>query len=47
MPNLKSAFANLRAAMPLGRKIGRLIANNLTKIRMRSSCCGHRGEPGC
>jgi len=47
VPNLRSAFTNLKAPMPLGRKIQRLIANNWTKVRTRSSCCGHRGEPGC
>jgi hypothetical protein len=47
MPNLRSALSNLGAPMPLGRKIQRLIANNWTKVRTRSSCCGHYGEPGC
>ena len=47
MPNLKAVFSNLRAPMPLGRKVQRLLVNNWTKIRTRSRCCGHRGEPGC
>jgi len=33
--------------MPLGRKVQRIFANNWTKIRTRSSCCGNYGEPGC
>jgi hypothetical protein len=47
MPNLRSALSNLKAPMPLGRKIQRLVANNWVKIRTRSNCCGHYGEPGC
>jgi len=47
MPSLKAMFSNLRAPMPLGRKVQRLVANNWTKIRTRSTCCGHPGEPGC
>jgi len=44
MPSLRSIFTNLRAPMPLSRKVQRLVANNWTKIRTR---CGHHGEPGC
>jgi len=47
MPSLRSALTNLKAPMPLGRKIQRLFANNWTKVRTRSNCCGHPGEPGC
>jgi hypothetical protein len=47
MPNLRAIFTNLRAPMPLSRKVQRLVANNWTKIRTRSRCCGHPGEPGC
>jgi len=47
MPNLRSAFTNLKAPMPLSRKLQRLLVNNWTKIRTRSSCCGRPGEPGC
>jgi hypothetical protein len=41
-----SAFLdNLRQPMPLGRKLGRLIAN---RFRFPPTpCCGHPGEPGC
>jgi hypothetical protein len=47
MPSLKAMFTNLKAPMPLSRKVQRLVANNWTKIRTRSACCGHPGEPGC
>ena len=47
MPNLRAIFTNLRAPMPLSHKVQRLVANNWTKIRTRSRCCGHHGEPGC
>jgi len=47
MPNLKAIFTNLRAPVPLGLKVRRLLINNWTKIRSRSTCCGHPGEPGC
>jgi hypothetical protein len=47
MPNLKAIFTNLRAPMPLGLKVRRLLINNWTKMRTRSACCGHPGEPGC
>lgn len=47
MPRLRSALSNLRAPMPLSQKVQRLIANNWTKVRNRSNCCGHYGEPGC
>jgi len=47
MPSLRAGFSNLRAPMPLGRKIQRILANNWTKLRSRRDCCGHPGEPGC
>lgn len=47
MASLRSAFSNMRAPMPLSRKLKRVVANNWTKLRTRSSCCGHPGEPGC
>jgi hypothetical protein len=47
MPSLRSVFSNMRAPMPLGRKLGRVLANNWTKIRTLSDCCGHPGQPGC
>ena len=46
-PSITSFLTNLRAPMPLGRKIRLLLRNNWIKIRRRSNCCGHPGEPGC
>lgn len=40
-------IANLRAEMPLGRKLHLLRRNLWIKISMRQHCCGHPGEPGC
>jgi hypothetical protein len=40
-------LANLRQPGPLGWKLRRLCANNLTKIIKRQHCCGNAGEPGC
>jgi hypothetical protein len=47
MPSLRATFSNLRGPMPLGRKIQRVVVNNWIKLRTRSDCCGHPGEPGC
>jgi hypothetical protein len=47
MPNLRSIFSNLKAPMPLSHKLQRILVNNWTKIRTRSNCCSHPGEPGC
>jgi hypothetical protein len=40
-------FTNMRAPMPLRRKIYLLLRNNCIKIVKRQACCGHPGEPGC
>jgi hypothetical protein len=47
MPSLRAFFSNLGAPMPLHRKVQRIVVNNWTKLRNRSDCCGHPGEPGC
>jgi len=47
MRRLLATFSNLRAPMPLRQKLARLLANNWTKIRTRSDCCGNHGQPGC
>jgi hypothetical protein len=47
MPSLRATFTNLRAPGPLCQKVTRLLANNWTKIRTHSNCCGNRGQPGC
>jgi len=46
-PNSGAFLTNLRAPMPLRRKLRLLVSNNWLKLRRRSSCCGHPGEPGC
>jgi len=46
-PVPSEALANLRQPMPLGRKLRLLARNTWLKIRNRSTCCGHPGEPGC
>jgi len=46
-PDPRAALRNLRQPMPLGRKIGLVVRNGVIKIKTRSSCCGHPGEPGC
>lgn len=46
-PNVKDVLSNLAGPMPLGRKIGLLFRNNLSKLRHGKNCCGHPGEPGC
>ena len=46
-PSPDAFTRNLRAPMPLGRKV-RLVMRNITiKIKTRQGCCGHPGEPGC
>ena len=43
----QETLANLRQPMPRRRKLRLFVRNNWTKLRTRSSCCGHYGEPGC
>ncbi len=47
-PTTGSYLENLRAPMPLGRKL-RLIARNAARrvFPKPTTCCGHPGEPGC
>jgi len=46
-PVPSEALANLRQPMPLGRKLRLVVRNTWLKVRNRSTCCGHPGEPGC
>jgi hypothetical protein len=32
---------------PLPTKLRLALSNTLIKLRTRSSCCGHLGQPGC
>ena len=36
-----------RSDLPYRQKLRLVMRNNLAKLRNRSSCCGHAGEPGC
>ena len=38
---------NLRARMPLRRKVLLVAGNTLAKIRRLRGCCGNYGQPGC
>ena len=47
-PSARASLANFRDYdAPLATKLRLLVANNLTKLRTRSSCCGNLGQPGC
>ncbi|MGE5596402.1 MAG: hypothetical protein ACM3S1_10270 [Hyphomicrobiales bacterium] len=32
---------------PFATKLRLLLRNGWARVRHRSSCCGHHGEPGC
>ncbi len=43
-----SPFTNIPGSgLPWREVIARLVANNWTKIRTLSTCCGNYNEPGC
>ena len=47
-PTLRGVFTNWRESdLPFHRKLAAVVRNNWIKLRTRSSCCGHPGEPGC
>ena len=47
-PSLRDLIANFREYdAPLATKIRLALRNTAIKVRQRSSCCGHPGEPGC
>ncbi len=47
-PNLRDLIANFRDyPAPFGTKLGLALRNTGRKLRQRSNCCGHPGEPGC
>ncbi len=47
-PNPGDTWANWRDSdLPLLERMRVAARNNLIKLRTRSSCCGHPGEPGC
>jgi len=47
-PSIRVSIANFRDYdAPLATRLRLVVANNLTKLRTRSSCCGNHGQPGC
>ena len=47
-PSMGAFFTNWRESkLPFHRKLALTFRNNWIKLRTRSSCCGHLGEPGC
>ena len=47
-PSIRVSIANFRDYdAPLATKLKLVVANNLTKLRTHSSCCGNHGQPGC
>jgi hypothetical protein len=46
-PSPNATIQNLRQPMPLGHKLALFGRNMWLKVRHRSACCGHPGEPGC
>lgn len=43
--DLVTNFTTYHAPLPI--KLRLALANNLAKLRSRSHCCGHHGQPGC
>jgi len=47
-PSIRASLANFRDyEAPFATKVRLMLANNFTKLRTRSQCCGHHGQPGC
>jgi len=46
-PSASAFRRNLRADMPIGRKVWLVFRNSARKVFRLRSCCGHAGEPGC
>lgn len=47
-PSIRTALRNFSTYdAPIGTKLRMTLTNNLTKLRTRSDCCGHPGQPGC
>jgi hypothetical protein len=47
-PSLRAAFQNWSTYdAPFTTKLRMVFSNNLIKLRTRSDCCGHGGQPGC
>jgi hypothetical protein len=47
-PSVRVSIANFRDYdAPFATKLKLVLANNLTKLRNHSGCCGNHGQPGC
>lgn len=47
-PSIGALFNNFRAYdAPFHQKLALAFRNTWIKLRTRSNCCGHLGEPGC
>jgi hypothetical protein len=47
-PSFRALIVNFREYdAPLATKLRLAARNTLLKLRQRSACCGHPGEPGC
>ena len=47
-PSLRALITNIREYdAPFATKLRLALRNTALKIRQRSACCGHPGEPGC
>ncbi len=45
--SLGGYWRNVMQRGSIGWKVERWTANTLRRMRKRSTCCGHPGEPGC
>ena len=47
-PSPRSSLRNLTSGdMPLPERLRLFATNSWLKVRNRTRCCGHYGEPGC
>jgi hypothetical protein len=46
-PNLRALVENMKAPMPVGKKLFLFLRNSVLKIVRLRNCCGHPGDPGC
>lgn len=44
---LRNSFTNWNQPLPTRTKLRMLSRNLWIRMRTRSTCCGHDGEPGC
>jgi len=47
-PSLRAGWRNFAESdLPVWDRLRLLWSNSARKARLRQSCCGHYGEPGC